>query len=229
MIEDVPHKISRVDISGIKATDIDSIRTNDKTLISDLKTIFDNKKEGYTVKAYLSEQGLKEFVTSKGQTIHRVSVDKGAVSNFYKVEKGENNYSYLSMLKYYCVEVYRNKEGKTRTWGIRYVDLVNQKGKLFVKEEVIPKDYSEHKMYLFKNDYIVIYNKERKIKFKGFYLSVKAVNDNRFYFSENNSSETKAITISKDDRIEKYAVSILGNTGGKIKCSVPLLLIKENS
>ena len=79
-------------------------------------------------------------------------------------------------------------------------------------------------MYLFKNDYIQITN-NGKIKFEGFYASVKSINQSSFYLKEINSPKAMPKTIAKKDIIKKYNVDILGKKGGEIKCGEPLLSI----
>lgn len=83
-------------------------------------------------------------------------------------------------------------------------------------------------MYLFANDYIKVFDKDGKIKFNGYYKSIKNVNRNAIYYKNNNSNILEEKTISKKDVVKKYFVDILGKIGGEIKCSVPFLSLEEN-
>ena len=132
------------------------------------------------------------------------------------------------MLKYYCIEIYEDQNGNTKTYGIRYVDIVRKNKKLYLKDSALPSDYCKHIMYLFKNDYIRVYNKkDNSLKFEGFYQSVFNVNESRYKLKFNNLAKEVAKTISSKDIVKKFDVSILGRIGGEIKCSEPLSLISE--
>lgn len=67
---------------------------------------------------------------------------------------------------YYCTEVYRKKDGTLGLRGIRYSMLKRDNGKIILNEQP-PENYAVHIMYLFKNDYLRIYDKNNKIKFEG--------------------------------------------------------------
>ena len=135
----------------------------------------------------------------------------------------ENNYSVLPSNKYYCIEVYKNNKDETSTRAIKMIDVIKRNGKLYLRCDN-PEDYKKHVMYLFKNDYIQVINKG-KIKFEGFYASVKNINKSSFYLKEINSPKAMPKTIAKKDIIKKYNVDILGKKGGEIKCGEPLLSI----
>lgn len=230
-INSEPYKILRKEIGSLTKKDIDRLYTGDKTLISTLQRIFDGRDDKYTVEKYLKENNLTEFRTDSGQPVHKVSIISGKVSNFFKKTISEDNYSILGGLNYYCVEVYKDHKGNTRIWGIRYVDIIHKDKKLYVIKERLPKDYCRHVMYLFKNDYIRIYNKDGKIKFEGYYKSVYNINQASLYYSKRNSptEPRKCITISRKDDIKKIHVDILGRLGGEVKCSAPLSLISEKN
>ena len=219
-------KIDRMGIKKCKASDIARLYTKDTDLIQSLEAVFAGKDDKYTVEQYMKEQGIKQYVTQKGQPVNKVSViQKNAVSNYYRKNISEENYAILGSMKYYCIEVYKDKEGKTRTWGIRFVDIVKKNKKLYLKKSSCPQDYGIHQMYLFKNDYIVIKDKAGKIKFQGYYKSAYNVNENRYYYAADNTPQVakKSFTISSGDTIKKYHMDVLGRIGGEIRCSEPLL------
>lgn len=137
------------------------------------------------------------------------------------------NVNILDAKEYYCAELYKNLQGQTILRGIRYVDLQKKNKKLYIISSY-PEDYKKHIMYLFANDYIKVFDKDGKIKFNGYYKSIKNVNRNAIYYKNNNSNILEEKTISKKDVVKKYFVDILGKIGGEIKCSVPFLSLEEN-
>ena len=137
------------------------------------------------------------------------------------------NVNILDAKEYYCAELYKNLQGQTILRGIRYVDLQKKNKKLYIISSY-PEDYKKHIMYLFANDYIKVFDKDAKIKFNGYYKSIKNVNRNAIYYKNNNSNILEEKTISKKDVVKKYFVDILGKIGGEIKCSVPFLSLEEN-
>ena len=137
------------------------------------------------------------------------------------------NVNILDAKEYYCAELYKNLQGQTILRGIRYVDLQKKNKKLYIISSY-PEDYKKHIMYLFANDYIKVFDKDGKIKFNGYYKSIKNVNRNAIYYKNNNSNILEEKTISKKDVVKKYFVDILDKIGGEIKCSVPFLSLKDN-
>ena len=224
------YKIKRKKISDLTKKEYSNgmLYTLDKDLLDTLGRIFSGTSDDkYTIGKYLEENKLNKFVTDLGQSIFKVSVNEGEVSNYYKKDISEGNYTYLGMLKYYCVEVYRNTKGKLCTRGVRYVDVIKTGRKLYMKAESIPEDYKEHVMYLFKNDYILVRSKNGAIKFEGYYQSVKTIQRSEFYFNKLNDTKPIVKGIGKNDSVEKIDISIMGKRGGVIKCSEPLSLIVE--
>lgn len=134
------------------------------------------------------------------------------------------NETVLASNKYYCIEIYKDKQNKTSLRGIRYVDLVKRNKKLYLATPN-PEDYQEHVMYLFANDYVRIYDGRNRLKFEGYYRSTKNVKEKRLYFRNNNSSSDIDKTIAQKDTIKKYIVDILGTLGGEVKCSEPFMLL----
>lgn len=137
------------------------------------------------------------------------------------------NVNILDAKEYYCAELYKNLQGQTILRGIRYVDLQKKNKKLYIISSY-PEDYKKHIMYLFANDYIKVFDNDGKIKFNGYYKSIKNVNRNAIYYKNNNSNILEEKTFSKKDVVKKYSVDILGKIGGEIKCSVPFLSLEEN-
>lgn len=224
------YKIKRKKITDLTKKEYlgGALNSGDRDLKDTLNRIFSGASDDkYTIGKYLEENDLKKFVTDLGRPVFKVSVTEGEISNYYKKEITDENYTYLGMLKYYCVELYMDQNDKLRTRGVRYVDVVKIGKKLYMKAESIPKDYKEHVMYLFKNDYIRVRSKKGNIKFEGYYQSVKTIQRSEFYF--NILNDTKAIVkgIGKGDSIEKVDISITGKRGGVVRCSEPLSLIVE--
>ena len=136
------------------------------------------------------------------------------------------NENILSANKYYCIEIYKDKQNKTAFRGIRYVDLVKRNKKLYLVTPN-PEDYQEHVMYLFANDYMRICDENNGLKYEGYYRSTKNVNRNLLYIRSNNSNSDEIVSITKKDKVKKYNVDILGNLGGEVKCSEPFMLLIE--
>lgn len=228
-IDGKKYKVKRKKISEITKKDLDLIYTNDTDLMRKLHSILDEKDEKYTIEKYLKENNLEKFTTDKGQPIFKVSLrDASSFSNYYKKEISDDNYSYLGMLKYYCIEVYEDKGGKTSTWGVRYIDIIKKNKKLYVKEGSLPSDYHKHIMYLFKNDLIEVKSKKTgELKGMYFYQSVKTITRSSFYLKDANNKNATEKAIGKSDYIIKRDIDILGRLGGEIKCSEPLSSIKE--
>lgn len=152
---------------------------------------------------------------------------KNEEKGYYKKVISDNNKSILDARNYYCLELYKNIDDSISLRGIRYVDLKKQYKKLCINVPC-PKDYKNHIMYLFSNDYIAIFDKNNNLKFNGYYKGLKSVNNRFIYVKKNNSNLSEYKTIGKKDIIKKYYVDILGKIGGEIKCSVPFLSLKDN-
>ncbi len=217
------YKLVRKAITAVTPKDMDKLYTGDEALRATLTRIFEGKGDSYTVEKYLTENGLTRFVTDKGQPVYKVTLNTGKYSNYYRKDVAEGNYTNLGMLKYYCVEVYKDTDGYTKTCGVRFVDLVKRGKKLLRKRESIPADYAEHVAYLFPNDYLRVLDKKGKVKFEGYYKAVYSIQQSLFYYANDNTPTLakKAFTISRNDEVEKYDINILGRKGGRIKCSEP--------
>lgn len=212
--------------------------TSDSHLVEALNQVFSDTKEYKNVGKYMEEHGMEAFTTTAGQVVRKVSLREMAFSNYYKKKISDINYTIVGMPKYYCVEVYKDKDGKYRTWGIRYVDILKRKSKLYLKGNIVPKGYVEHITYLFPGDYIKVCTK-KGVAFKGYYASVYAIQNNRFLGTEGNLSfqESGKVDFSlgpSTQKFEKYCINLLGQVMGRIKesggefpCFEPSLLKKD--
>ena len=255
-------KIRRVDIKSINARNIDSLYTTDGRLISALHKALDDRPDKYTVKEYLEDNKLPFFTNAAGQRVEKVSKKEKKLlgsGSFYRKDNTAKNYTILGGMKYYCVEVYRDAEGHDKVWGIRYVDLIRRRKKLYLKNDMLPEGYKSHVCYLFPNDYIEA-EVSGKIEFRGFYQSVYNINAKRFYVKEINNSgssaayvkntenssdsqtnpktknRTPSIALKKGMKLHKYAIDLLGRKGGEIDesregfpCFEPLSSKKANA
>lgn len=221
------YKINRIAITDLKKKQLPNLRTDDKALIAHLETVFAGKKEEYSIADFMKEKGLQYFTAPNGQIIRKVSVLQGKVSNYYRKDIDGENYTMLGGLKYYCVEVYKDAKGATRTCGVRFVDIVKKDGKLWRKRESLPEDYAEHVMYLQPNDYIQVTGAKGEVKFEGYYKAVYTINQGKFYFELGNQAEVVPKGWALKDKLVKLDISVLGHKGGQIHCSEPLPFIGE--
>lgn len=151
------------------------------------------------------------------------AVKKGTSQSLLVKKIAEDNTTTLDDASYYCTEVYRKKDGTLGLRGIRYSMLKRDNGKIILNEQP-PENYAVHIMYLFKNDYLRIYDKNNKIKFEGYYLSVYDMKAQRIYTADRiKGRNEKSVGILKNDRVEKLDVSILGDLGGIQSCGKPFL------
>lgn len=226
-------EVKRVDIKTLKAKDLERIITGDFDLLDSLKIAFEGQKDDYKIEDFLKDQGLPVFVTVLGRRIYKVTVKFKALNEMPATKEiSDKNRTVLDTRKYYCLEIYKDKGGKTCARGIQYVDVVKRQGKLCLKTE-LTENYCEHTMYLFANDYIEVFNKQNKLKFKGFYKSIKNINRGNFYGVEDNKPRGKngdtIFSIGGNDIIRRYHIDLLGKRGGEIKCGAPLLSLREKS
>lgn len=227
-------QLSRVKITKITPKHLSRIRTDDTDLRDSLESALNGKGDTYTIEKYLKDNKLEYFTTLKGRRINKVTITTSPDPKYLKKEISENNYTYLDNTSYYCLEIYKTKDGNNNMLGIAMSDLVKKNKKLYLKSSFkYPKDYSEHIMYLFKGDYLRITDKKGQIKFEGYYKSTKNVNQNRVYNIESNGVDCNPVTIAKNGKIIKLNVDILGkisgyNNGEGISCGEPLSLLKEN-
>ena len=180
----------------------------------------------------LGERGEQQFRTQKGVPVRRVTLKTDAERTLRK-QISENNYSDLPDSSYYCVEVYRDRNGFTRTTGIAFSEITIQGGKVCLKESYRdPEDYGEHCLYLFTNDYIRITKTTKQgqeKKFEGYYRAVANINQSKFSYARYNTpvKQGKVFYIAQKDTVEKFEVDPIGRVGGKIKCGERLSSVKE--
>ncbi len=221
------YKMNRKKIIDICKKDIERICTNDDDLVCSLTNVLMDKSDKYSIEDYLKENNLENFTTKNGTIVHKVTIkDKKVEDVFYK-RISEKNKTALAANKYFCVEVFEDIQGNTKTRGIRRIDIkiLHKKMYLIIGN---PDNYKKHIMYLFNNDYIIIKNKRGEIKKRGFYKSVNNINQRSISISLDNKPFKKdSVRIEKCDKVEKFYIDLLGNIGGKIKCGEPLLLLKE--
>ena len=227
-IDGKPHKMARISIAEVTASNLAFLRTDDPSLHELLKTILG---EYDSVGKYMSANDLAVFRDAHGNTIRKVTLDKGVMTSYYRVQKAADNYANLNSPKYYCVDIYQDESGGTKIFGIRYVDLVKKNGKLYLKHDRLPKDYGKHVLYLFTNDFFRVFKRNGSLKAEGYYTGVANINEARIYCQRPNADKRDNPRITKSDIVSKYDVSLLGKIGGEIgghnKCSEPFPFIPE--
>ena len=229
----IQYKISRLKVEELKREQLSKLYTSDGYLIEALEKAFENK-DVKTVKDYMEKEHLDVFRTTNGQPVRKVSIKGMPVSNYYKKSINETNYSILGVPKYYCVEVYTNSKGQTKIWGLRFVDMISYKGKLYLKDGVRPADYARHGMYLFPGEYIEV-EKRGKIVYEGTYQNVYSINQGVLRIKVKNTNALKPISIGNKAGVFKYAISLNGCKSGAVKggevgypCFAHCLSKKEN-
>lgn len=240
------YKVSRKPVEKLKATDLPKLYTSDGYLIEALEKAFENK-DVKTVKDYMEKEHLDVFRTTNGQPVQKVSIKENSVSNYYKKNIDDTNYSILGVPRYYCVEVYKDTKGKTRMWGIRYVDVISCEGKICLKDDIkLPKKYAKHLIYLFSGEYLEV-TEDGKETYVGFYQSVKAATRSAINITINPGEKvkgndgkekiqwTKVIYITQKATVKKYVITLNGQKAGEVKegeagypCFAHCLSKKEN-
>lgn len=228
-------QLNKKPVSSLTAKDIDNIYSDDKGLIEKLNSVFEGKKDGYSVGDYLAENGLPYFVDKSGRRVNKVTLISNAPTRWLTKQISDNNYTLMNDRSYYCIELYEDKEGANHLLGITMSDIVHKNGKLWLRADYeYPVDYNKHVMYIFTGDFIRVTNSKGKLKFEGYYKSVKNINENRIFAVTNNNPTAKTPGLTKKDRCIKLSVDILGkltgyNNGEGIKCGEPLSLLKEKN
>lgn len=240
------YKVSRKPVEKLKATDLPKLYTSDGYLIEALEKAFENK-DVKTVKDYMEKEHLDVFRTTNGQPVRKVSIKENSVSNYYKKNIDDTNYSILGVPRYYCVEVYKDTKGKTRMWGIRYVDVISCEGKICLKDDIkLPKKYAKHLIYLFSGEYLEV-TEDGKETYVGFYQSVNAATRSRINITINPGKKVKGndgkekiqwakdIPITQKATVKKYVITLNGQKAGEVKegeagypCFAHCLSKKEN-
>lgn len=219
--------VKTVAVKNLKKKDINSVRTNDPLLKEALEKLFEGMSNDTTGEAALADKNMDSLIVN-GTVVNKVKKNEKTAGNYMTKRISDNNYTNLDIRSYYCIELYKDKEGNTLTMGIPYAYLVLKNGKLYLSDDFkYPKDYERHIDYLFAGDYVEIFNKKGEIKASGYYKGIKNINESRFYFLFDNCNEFKIVSIAKKDRIRKYSVDLLGNKNEvRKKCGELLSLAK---
>lgn len=240
------YKVSRKPVEELESKHLSKLYTSDGYLIEAVEKAFENK-DVKTVKDYMEKEHLDVFRTTNGQPVRKVSIKEGKISSYYKKNIDETNYSILGVPKYYCVEVYKDTKGKTRMWGIRYVDVISCEGKICLKDDIkLPKKYAKHLIYLFSGEYLEV-TEDGKETYVGFYQSVKATTQSKINITINPGKKvkgndgkekiqwTKVIPITQKATVKKYVITLNGQKAGEVKegeagypCFAHCLSKKEN-
>ena len=227
------YKVSRKPVEKLESKHLSKLYTSDGYLIEALEKAFENK-DVKTVKDYMEKEHLDVFRTTNGQPVRKVSINEGKISSYYKKNIDDMNYSILGLPKYYCVEVYTNNKGQTKIWGLRFVDMISYKGKLYLKNGVRPTDYARHVMYLFPGEYIEV-EKGGKIVYTGNYKSVANLQQSKLCMSIQNAPTVRVASIAGNAIFKKYVITLNGQKVGEINeeeagypCFAHCLSKKEN-
>lgn len=240
------YKVSRKPVEELESKHLSKLYTSDGYLIEAVEKAFENK-DVKTVKAYMEKEHLDVFRTTNGQPVRKVSIKEGKISNYYKKNIDDTNYSILGVPKYYCVEVYKDTKGKTRMWGIRYVDVISCEGKICLKNNIkLPKEYAKHLIYLFSGEYLEV-TEDGKETCVGFYQSMKRATRSEINITINPGKKvkgndgkgkiqwTKVIPITQKATVKKYVITLNGQKAGEVKegeagypCFAHCLSKKEN-
>lgn len=240
------YKVSRKPVEELESKHLSKLYTSDGYLIEAVEKAFENK-DVKTVKDYMEKEHLDVFRTTNGQPVRKVSIKEGKISSYYKKNIDETNYSILGVPKYYCVEVYKDTKGKTRMWGIRYVDVISCEGKICLKDDIkLPKKYAKHLIYLFSGEYLEV-TEDGKETYVGFYQSMKKATQSRINITINPGKKvkgndgkekiqwTKDIPITQKATVKKYVITLNGQKAGEVKegeagypCFAHCLSKKEN-
>ncbi|MBQ7318502.1 MAG: hypothetical protein IJW91_06255, partial [Phascolarctobacterium sp.] len=90
-----------------------------------------------------------------------------------------------------------------------------------------PKNYREHMMYLFTNDYLRIFDDNGNLKLEGWYRSVRAITRSLLNVRSITGDKDIAYYVTRKDVFKKYYVDVLGKLGGEVKSFKPLTLLEE--
>ncbi len=228
--EDNEYFLSRKLVYEMKSKDMKNLYTTSSDLRESLAALFEGRKTDETIGKILGERGEKEFFTAKGTPVRRVTLKTSAKRTLCK-RISEKNFSLLTDSSYYCVEIYKDIKGRTKTTGIAFSDITVLGGRVRLKKDYkYPEDYKTHCMYLFTNDYIRVIDKDGRVKFEGYYRSVYSINQNKFYFVRYNTPliSGKCFTLAAKDTVEKFEIDPIGRVGGKIQCGEPLSSVRES-
>ncbi len=224
-IDGKTYQYKSIKLEKITAAHIDKIVGISKEVCEQLRLIFEKEKKPSTLGEWLKENDVPALRRNDGTMPNKLTMAIGEDIPVYKKHIKEGNTQLWEIKKYYCLEIYKDSLDNTRIRGIRYTDLKRKDGKLLLTCPY-PKEYKNHVMYLFKNDYIVVYDRTGKETKRGFYQAVKALPSAAVYIIRDNETKSKVITFAQSCTVKKYDISILGEVGGEIKCGEPYSLLK---
>lgn len=230
-IDGKPQLLVRKEIGALKRKDVGNIFGQDNDLKNSIKKLFD-ENNGDDVRKILNKRGEKVFVTEKGNRVHTVTLVDNLSGKTMCKRIDENNKSILKNDGYYCIEFYTAKDNKLGLRGIAYCDLVQKGGKLYLKaDHVYPEDYLEHRMYVYKNEYIELTDDHGNIAERsGFYRSVDNINQGYLITRKNSPNSRIRLGTRKCVSVKKYEYDVLGYRGGEVReCGKPLSLIGEKN
>ena len=222
-----------VSLDKINASHIDKLAGLSRETAAKLKSVFEGKGEKYTLGDYMKEHQIDFLKRKDGRLPKRLTIAKPEGKEMYRksIAEGHNcgkaNTQYWDTRKYYCLEVYKDHNDKTRVRGLRYVDFKRKGGRLCLAV-AYPQDYKSHVHYLYKNDYIVIKDNKGVVKHQGFYQSPHSIPSSTIWLIKDNEVKPTDVFLAQSCSIEKMDVSILGEKGGSIKCGEPYSLLRES-
>ena len=224
------YKFTSKPLEKINLKDIAHIVGVSEKVKQALHQILDGQEGNVTLGDYLKEHSIPELIRRNGRTARKLTIAEKEENEVYiktlPAPDGSQSTQLWENRQYYCLEVYRDTENKTRVRGLKYTDFKKANGRLFLAITQ-PEGYGTHIMYLFKNDYIEVQGKGGNITKKGFYQAIKAANKGVIYIFSDNSVENQAISLAQSCTVKRYAVSILGEKGGEIVCGAPYLSLPE--
>lgn len=230
-IDGNPCLLTRKEIGMLERGAVERIFGQDNDLKKSLQKLFD-ENEGKTVRDILNRRGEKQFVTEKGNRVHTVTLIAALRGKLICKNTDTGNKSILNNGGYYCVEFYTTKKNKLGLRGIAYSDLTKKDGKLYLRaDHVYPEDYLEHRMYVYRNEYIELTDKQGNIAAQsGFYRGVANINSGDLYTRKNSPGGRTPLRTRKCVSVKKYDYDILGYRGGEVReCGKPLSLIGEKN
>ena len=217
-------------LEKITVKDIDKIVGISKAARAQLRAAFEGQKEQYSLGDYLKSHDIPALRRKDGTLPKRFTLAIGEDIPVYKkaIESGikKENTQLWEVKSYYCLEIYKDTKGNTRWRGIRYTDIKRKDKKLYLCC-AYPEDYQSHVMYLFKNDYIVVYNRKGEETKRGFYQAIKALSQGQIRIIRDNNAKAEVISLAQSCTVKKYDISILGVIGGEIKCGEPYSLLTD--
>ena len=220
-------KISSIPVSSLEKKDVEKVLTNDPALISALNRLFDGLDDKKTGRDAFKDKDIP-YLTVNGVRVNKIKKAETLSGIHIKKNISDNNYTNLSVSNYYCIDVYKDESGKTKTCGIPYVYLVLKNGKLYLSPDYkYPEKYKEHIDYIFIGDYVTVFDENGNIKVSGYYKGAKTIGKSRYYFVKNNNISSVIESISSSDSIKKAYIDLLGRKAEINKRCGELSLLTE--